>query len=392
MAILIDLDKFTVPTTSDVARDLIKTRKKGSGFGGRWVLVDQLMPADLYSYLYAKFGPPNGLQNVLRRDDSDNLIHWDWTLRHTRGYLTFLGMNLRTEVHFLGKWDFHEFDLDGFVESIKRDMSRYGKEMSRVRRDILEDWERVLNPHRQLDRAIHDMREELRQLQIDPASEHVDDPSTPSELASFKKAVEDLSARYTRAYGLATALRTMTPILAEAFINLLVFCLLKPEIAGNDRLRESVVRENIDIKVQALHHNCIGFKKAVDWQSPQCKAYNRIVNERNDTLHGNIAISKLKMGEVFFNGKVPVFKKYENMWTQSFGVLVFASGMAEVDNNLRAIEEFREYVFSCLEDSVCSDIRRLAYAPEIGKNKRTGKVGLLFPEHIATFYAFPKLV
>ena len=70
MAILIDLDKFTVPTTSDVARDLIKTRKKGSGSGGRWVLVDQLMPADLYSYLYAKFGPPNGLQNVLRRDDS----------------------------------------------------------------------------------------------------------------------------------------------------------------------------------------------------------------------------------------------------------------------------------------------------------------------------------
>ena len=91
------------------------------------------------------------------------------------------------------------------------------------------------------------------------------------------------------------------------------------------------------------------------------------------------------MGEVFFNGKVPVFKKYENMWTQSFGVLVFASGMAEVDNNLRAIVGFREYVFSCLEDSVCSDIRRLAYAPEIGKNKRTGKVGLYFRSTLQLF-------
>jgi hypothetical protein len=390
MAILIDLDKFSAPSASELVRGMKKISKVAGG--GHWTLRNELSPADLYCYLYAKFGPPNGVQNILRADDSDNLIHWDWTLQHTRGQLIFLGMNLRTEVHFVGRWDFHEFDRAEFVDSIKRDMTRHGEEMSRIRHDVFEDWIRILNPHRQLDRAIRALRDELSELAIDPTRDQIDDPTTPTELESFKERIAELSSRYSQAYGLSTALRTMTPILAEAFLNLLIFCLLKPEIANNDRLRERIVRDNIDIKVQSLHHNCIGFKRAVDWQSSQCKAYNRIVNERNDTLHGNIVVSKLKIGEVYFNGKVPIFTKYENLWNQLFGVSVFASGMKEVDFNLRIVDEFREYVLSCLNDSMCSDMRRLLDATELGQNKRTGRLGILFSDQIASIFAFPPII
>jgi hypothetical protein len=40
-------------------------------------IVNEIRPADLFCYLGARFGPPNGVQNFLRSNDSDNLIHWD---------------------------------------------------------------------------------------------------------------------------------------------------------------------------------------------------------------------------------------------------------------------------------------------------------------------------
>ncbi|MDE2177969.1 MAG: hypothetical protein KGJ50_06655, partial [Xanthomonadaceae bacterium] len=38
-----------------------------------WEIGNELLPVDIYCYLHAKYGTPNGLQNFLRSDDSDNL-------------------------------------------------------------------------------------------------------------------------------------------------------------------------------------------------------------------------------------------------------------------------------------------------------------------------------
>src|ERR1700686_5466091 len=40
-----------------------------------------LTPVDVYCYLKARFGQPNGFQNFLRDDSSDNWIHWDFLLK-----------------------------------------------------------------------------------------------------------------------------------------------------------------------------------------------------------------------------------------------------------------------------------------------------------------------
>jgi len=50
-------------------------------FNTFWTLKNEIKPADLYCYLHARFGPPNGMQSFLRGDHSGNLIHWEWALR-----------------------------------------------------------------------------------------------------------------------------------------------------------------------------------------------------------------------------------------------------------------------------------------------------------------------
>ena len=131
-----------------------------------------------------------------------------------------------------------------------------------------------------------------------------------------------LMERYNKGIGLAISLRIMLPILAESFVNLVIFILCRPDIRNNKRLFDSYFKENIDVRIQSLHIKCSGFATPIDWNSEQCKKYNSIINQRNDLLHGNIAVEKLKFSEIFFNGKVPVFKQYETMWQQSVGVSI----------------------------------------------------------------------
>lgn len=89
---------------------------------------------------------------------------------------------------------------------------------------------------------------------------------------------------------------------------------MRPELKIDDRLRDNTIRQPIDVRVKSLHMTCVGFERPVDYAHEACKAYHSLVNERNDMLHGNVVLEKLKFNEVYFNGRVPVFKEYRSMW------------------------------------------------------------------------------
>lgn len=380
MILLLNLDQFRAPSPPQIV-EWLKERPKDSGLG-IWTIRDEVSAADLYVYLYAKFGPPNGIQNLLRDDDSDNLIHWDWTLQHAKGLLIFLGMNVRTDVHLVGEWDFQKLEQDQLIRFIKADFAKYGKKMSQLRREILEDWEMFLNPYQNLRASINDMRKQLDELGIDHDRDRFEDPELPSGYKQLAATITRLGERYTRAFGLATSLRVLAPILAESFVNLLMFVLLKSDIKGNERLRDAAIRTQIDIKVQSLHINCDGFQEHVDWSAPACRAYNTVVNERNDNLHGNVVVSKLKTGEIYFHGKVPVFKKYSSLWGQTFATSLQACGYTELEKTLQAVDEFIAYVLTCLKPEVRQTIEYVMHRKELGRNLRTGRVGVLLPDHV----------
>lgn len=381
MAIILDLNKFSAPSIREI-KDLPKQIIKQVP-NGRWDIVSELLPSDMYCYLHAKFGPPNGIQNFLRNDDSDNLIHWDWTLLHTRGLLMILGMNFRTEIMFKGRWDFGELSKTQLLGYMKKDMVNYGREMKRIRKEVLEDWEIILNPFFHTYSTILRICKKLEALSIDPKRDLPCNPKGSIQLKQFAERIRSLSEKYTDAYDLSISLGCLVPVLAETFLNLLLYVLMKDEIKENARLRESVIREQMDVKVGKLHLHCIGFSKNVDFNSEACKNYSKVVNKRNDVLHGNIVKKKLKIGEVYFNGKVPVYKNYIPFGERLFATSIKASGYSEVSNDLEAVHEFIEYVLSCLEKEIRVSIEIIMKTKEIGINKNTGKFARLFPEHIA---------
>ena len=387
MTIIISLDNCKPIPPPELAT-IFKDKLLPKGTGIQWYLQNQIKPSDLYCYLYCKFGPPNGLQNFFRKDDSDNLIHWDWTLSHPLGMIMILGMNTRTEIQLLGNWDIQNCDREQLIDYIKRDIAAYGKKMSEFREKSLEDWIMFVNPYSQFRDAITQLKGGLDELVLDPAAEKLPNPHPGASTDEFAKKWNELGDKYSKGVGLAIGIRAMAPVLAESYINLLLFVLCRQDIKENERLYNSAVRTNIDIKVQSLHINCNGFAKSVDWKSPECRAYNSVINDRNDLLHGNVVIEKQKFSEIYFLGKVPVFKQYTDMWQQSIGVSVDACGLERVQSDLDTIDEFIAFVTSCLEPSAKEHVEFLSGRRDLGFNKKTKGVGVLLPTHIVEFGAF----
>lgn len=340
-------------------------------------LTNEIRPVDLYCYLGARFGPPNGIQNFLRRDDSDNLIHWEWTLRHPAGIVSVLGMSFRTQVHLFGLADLGSADRDALVAQIKADFATNGHGMSKVRKS-LEHWVELVNPYQRIRTAINKLKAELDELHLDPEVDKVAgwDPESPD---LFKEQWKETAARYSRGLGLCFGIRSMLPVLAEAFVNLLLYVLLRPEIKSDQRLRDNLIRQPIDVRIKSLSINCIGFKEKPDYSSPACRSYHTLVNERNDLLHGNVVVDKLKFNDVHFHGTVPVFREYRSMWERSLGVQMEAVGLRNVRDELAIVEELIAYLLSCMEETCRQQIELIASRYELGLNSATQRVGILFP-------------
>jgi hypothetical protein len=376
------LKSLTCPHPKEILKEIQSAdRQNGASIH---ILRNEIAPSDLYCYFGAKFGRPNGIQNLLRNDDSDNLVHWEWVLCTPFGMISFLGMNFRTEVWVLGDIPCDSDFLQDLVSQIKADFSNHGKRMSEIRKS-LEEWIEFVNPYRRLQAAVKNLRIELDALQLRPEDEAVPDLTNADRIQEDQWG--EMFAKYTKGLGLCFGIRSMLPVMAEAYVNLLLFVLMRPEIKTDERLRENTIRQPIDIRVKSLHITCVGFEKPVDYAHDACKAYHSLVNERNDLLHGNVVLEKLKFNEVYFNGRAPVFKEYRSIWERSVGVDIRAVGLHRLANEIAVVDHFIDYLKSCLAPRVRPQFELISQTRDLGLNKKSGRIGILFPGHLVdTFF------
>jgi hypothetical protein len=379
------LSLLSAPHPKNIFERLLK--EKGSErkpHRALWNWTNEIFPIDLYCYLSAKFGRPNGPQNFFRKNDSDNLIHWDWMLDHPTGSVNFLGTNFRTEIWVSGDFSLGDEDSHELAKIIKDDFKNHGREMSEARK-LLEKWSEFVNPYQRLRRSVEQMLGDIRALDLQPETQSLPDLMDGGE--AFKENWTEALGRYSKGLGLCFGVRSMLPVMAEAYVNFLLFVLMRSELKTDDRLRENTLRQPIDVRVKSLHMTCIGFEKPIDYASSQCKAYHSLVNERNDLLHGNVVLEKLKFNEVYFDGTVPVFNEYRSMWKRTVGVEIDAVGLHRLEKEVEVVQSFIEYLTSCLKPEIQKQIEFVAKKRELGWNSKTGRIGALFPENLVDFKA-----
>ena len=340
---------------------------------------NELRPSDLYCYFTARFGVPNGLHNALRNDNSDNLVHWDWTLKAQGGQVSFWGGNFRTDVLYVGEISIGESFKQELIDQVRADFKTHGKAMSEVRKR-LEHWTEYVNPYWRLKRSVEQLQNDLSALDLDSRvgkSFH-----SPASLKGNAKQWKELASRYDKAFGLCFSLRLMLPVLGEAFVNLLIFILAHKDIRKDSRLYDAVVRQPIDLRIKSLHRNCSGFLFPVDDAHDSFRQYFSLINQRNDLLHGNIVPDKESFNEVYFSGRVPIFEEYRSLWERTIEVDIRATGLTRIHDEIATIELFTSYVISCLEPMTKDLVLTVLEKRHLGRNHEDGRLGVLFPDHL----------
>ncbi|MFW1844318.1 hypothetical protein ACG9YY_15475 [Acinetobacter pittii] len=352
-----------------------------------WIIKNEIKPVDLFCYLYAKFGPPRGLLTMLRNPDlgSENLIQWDWMFKTDLGPLFIQGHNFRTEVHISEKIKQSGLEAHDFVNQLKSDFKNFGKEISNIKKS-LEKWTEFVNPFFRIKTTIHQHFLKLEELKLDLDKDKI---SNIFDLEDQNTWI-NITDKYYFAIGLIYGLRSMLPVMAESFINCLIFLLCKPEIKNNSRLFDSIIRQQIDIRVQSLHLNCLYFTSHIDYTSDECKKFHTIMNERNDLLHGNINVSKQAFGDVYFNKNMAIYDSYKDHWEKSIGILIDSVKFDSIYEDLKVVEEFIEYILSHLDSKVSEQTKRVLNNAFLGFNQKTGRVGMLFSDHLADFKLGPE--
>ena len=105
-------------------------RKSKKTFTSSWFNDRSIVALDLYCYLKARFGPPNGLILKLMKD-FDNYIYWHYVIS-IEGYDIHFLDNLRgLEVLIEGSEPFSEEDWNILINKLKDDFKRYGPDKSK---------------------------------------------------------------------------------------------------------------------------------------------------------------------------------------------------------------------------------------------------------------------
>ncbi len=199
----------------------------------------------MYCYLKARFGDPNGFQTFLAADHSDNWIHWDYNLKAGNVNLVISGMS--REIHFLISEKLTDIDWKALILAIKADFRRVGKEKIAILKS-LEKWVIFPNKFVEVARTCSYKHSYIIDYLMDK-------PRYSSFKANRKGHHEAYSQKMSAANKMradmaqnALELSLLTPVMAEAFINMVILILCKKNIRDNARQFEAFIRSNLDVK------------------------------------------------------------------------------------------------------------------------------------------------
>ena len=161
-------------------------------------------------------------------------------------------------MHFLSPEPLGDEGWRKLLQAVKGDFARSGKAKSAVLK-TLEKWVIFPNKFLQLANLCADLHAEIDVL----VAGYV--PFNPtSDIQAHTKELEKLSKRASALYGDCVQLALLTPIVAEAFLNMLVLMLIKPEVRDDPGAYEVFVKQSIHQKLLELHEKCIGFERGID--------------------------------------------------------------------------------------------------------------------------------
>lgn len=325
---------------------------------------------------------------TLRTPFVDNLIHWQYTLECSNTIFDLTGFNMRTEIHAYSaelaasEWAKLEKNLGDAITA--------GEKTIQQTKKTFERWQLFLNPYQRLSAMVDRCEKRLRDIKI-PTVQSPPIPATREQFESFKKAMATANDLYHEAMELCVTLDMVVPVMGEAAVNFLMLVLARPEVRSDQRMRDDFSRRPIDVRIKSLSLVCEGFARPVTGSEDEFKGFLRIMNQRNDTLHGNIDPRKSTGEEIFFDFRTIPLLPIQ----RSFGEVALVNALTNLSpqqtlDNVKAVRKFIEFLLSLLGPETKGVVTRLMEEMQLGYRAETGTIGAILP--VAQVDFFPMVV
>lgn len=321
---------------SKLREKLLKKSKRT--FSSSWLNDGSIVTLDLYCYLKARFGQPNGLILKLLKG-FDSFIYWHYVIFIENYSIHFLDTIRGLEILIQGVKPFSRDDWNFLIIKLKEDFKRFGPKKSKISNSFEKRYI-FINPHKRLKNVIKKLMSRLDSLDIvKPSIEE----SSPDELNRWIHNIGE-------AMILGTSLKAIIPVWGESFINLVFYLLRKRKVIDDKRICDFFVQQPIDVRIKTLHLYCNGFKDSIDFSRDEFKKFKKLMDFRNDYLHGNIKPEQLKVEKIMYDGNIPIFSDERGFVIRLFENSMHQIKKEEVSNDFDITYNFIIFVLDHLEE------------------------------------------
>ncbi len=364
-------------------RDAIAQIKQDPRFAvkSRRLHGGEVSPVTLYCYLKTRFGEPSGEMMAFRSSGSDNVVQWHYKLSSGAFILDICGTNAGLQFIAHGVTVVPSEEWTRTFEELKAAFAAAGSRMGEVRRR-LEKWSQFVNPFRRLEQAVVSCEDELKGLELAP-------PTWPPEETGVKQYLEALG-RYSdasvRARTAGFCLRLLAPIYAESFVNFVLYFFRSDALAGSDERYRAAVRLPIHERVLSLPGSCQGFPAPLDENAAEYREFLRLMNGRNDLVHGNCDPTQLRVGDVFFDGTIPLWQEDGSTIVRLLQQSLRHVAKDDALMDAEIVRTFIRWILASMKPEIAKHLRRLMASEYPGLRSDTGRPGILLPNNVYESY------
>ena len=364
--------------------------------GSALSIRSRIKPVDLYSHLIARFGEPNGKQSLLLSmpidgtptPNSGNIVHWDFELYSGDTRIMITG--LTREIHVFVSRQVEDDEWLLLIRNLKIDFGVHAKAKSAIQARF-EKWIVFANPFAAIAEACAGLHERIVDAQeIRFSFQAMGDEGFNSD--DYQKQLNAAAERANGIYADCLQLRMLTPVLGEAFINMLTALTAKADLRDDPNKWLAYRKSAFHSKLENLAEDCDGFSRPLDTDSETYKKFMRIRSRRNDLLHANVLPEADKLELVYFDDKTPLHAEagdiFQRFWEQ-YEAWVNPQG---------AIDDYEDVHLFCieienhLEPQLKREARLVVEEKFPGYDQSRKRFGILWPDHLVHFMTGPQFI
>jgi hypothetical protein len=319
---------------------------------------------------------------LFRTPSTDNFIQWNYAIMSDGYFVDILGTSSRLEICPYYAEEIPHQAWCEFLKQLNVEFVNWSAEIESARH-TMEKWVLFINPYRRLDFIALQLERRLRALDLSEPPALPVPFGTRAQVDEYVRARQNYWDRLVEAQTAGLGLRMISPVFCEAFINLLIFLLANDVVRADKRLRESILRSQVDVRAKSLSLNCVGFAKPVDGAAQAFRDFSRLMNGRNDLLHGNVDPERLMLEEVFFDQRfIPLFEREESLFSRLMrGACRYIEPITAL-GDLDVARRFVAYLLDCLTPEVRPTIEGVVRNSYPGWRPDLGRAGILFAEDL----------